>query len=683
MMNKIRSSAILLAVLSISSAASAQWTNVASNILGPLTEYGSMAFRDGVVWAGVSDLYMSKDSGQTWTALHLNPAGHINDIEFFDRSIGMVATNAGAFLTTDEGATWTSVGDPLKNYVAAGFGPNKQDLFLTASFPSVVSTSTDGGSSWTTYNFGNFGVMTRLLKNGWLASLTLHTGLGGKISISTDFGQTWQPRVAHTKFDCYNVVGDLCDENRLYVVNEEVYVQTDGFAQLYTSTDVGGSWSEGAKHVVRYFNGSIEASPNALYMGTCANGVQRSTDRGLTWSSIAGPSAPPDTRDLVAIDDNIILGADVSGSIWRTMNSGGTLVVGSEAPLAFQNPFANAVPTTSCGVIDTVLYAVVTSCGAATASLSDVSIEGSSHFSLLGSPQIGQDFTNSEPIRVGYSAIGSGADSSYLRVKYKIGSRIRDTTILLTAHGFAPRAASTFSVGTIHAKPTDHVDVRVAASVARSISLSSVNVKSITYHLSYSSDVIDMAASMATSLVTSRTGWTIGNAIVSHNTLVVTENNVTNEKLGDSVYLGSARFTALSSAMNYTTVYLDQLDIRVDTGVIHLCVGGESDYLANVSVGSSSVTSSPSLVTNVSIYPNPAGAHRSATLELNIARAEELNLQLFDLLGREVLPATVVSVVRGRNKIAVNLGVTAGTYYMRINTRGSTAWAVTKKLIVQ
>ncbi|HEY3874252.1 MAG TPA: T9SS type A sorting domain-containing protein, partial [Candidatus Kapabacteria bacterium] len=59
---------------------------------------------------------------------------------------------------------------------------------------------------------------------------------------------------------------------------------------------------------------------------TSGIGVSRSTDGGITWKNIGGPLESFDTRTIAAADNNIVLVLDTGGSVWRTLNSGGSPV---------------------------------------------------------------------------------------------------------------------------------------------------------------------------------------------------------------------------------------------------------------------------------------------------------------------------------------------------------------------
>ena len=107
------------------------------------------------------------------------------------------------------------------------------------------------------------------------------------------------------------------------MINEEATTISDNIGAIYISTDGGNNFTLTQNSPTKFFSGSIARTTKALFIQTVTNGISRSTDRGLSWSSIGGPNAPYDTRLLCAINSNIVLAADDKGTIWRTLNSGG------------------------------------------------------------------------------------------------------------------------------------------------------------------------------------------------------------------------------------------------------------------------------------------------------------------------------------------------------------------------
>jgi hypothetical protein len=71
------------------------------------------------------------------------------------------------------------------------------------------------------------------------------------------------------------------------------------------------------------------------------------------------------------------------------------------------------------------------------------------------------------------------------------------------------------------------------------------------------------------------------------------------------------------------------------------------------------------------MYPNPLSGN---TLYLTSSANAAMSVQIFDLLGKEVLKATVVN-----NAVNVS-GLNAGVYMVKVTEEGKTA---TRKLVIQ
>src|SRR4051812_1220289 len=96
--------------------AHSQWTNVAPKLFAPEQQYiGAIRFHGGVIWAGTTTLQYSNDTGKTWNAVPTFPAvpipwGGVSDIAIYDPLhvlVSFIGANAGLYLTTDGGQTWS------------------------------------------------------------------------------------------------------------------------------------------------------------------------------------------------------------------------------------------------------------------------------------------------------------------------------------------------------------------------------------------------------------------------------------------------------------------------------------------------------------------------------------------------------------------------------------------------
>src|SRR5256885_13924087 len=83
----------------------AQLKNVAPNVL-PVSDYGALCYKDGVLWAGGDALVLSSDLGITWRSVPSFPGRAVKDISFADKLHGVIGTEGALYLTEDGGASW-------------------------------------------------------------------------------------------------------------------------------------------------------------------------------------------------------------------------------------------------------------------------------------------------------------------------------------------------------------------------------------------------------------------------------------------------------------------------------------------------------------------------------------------------------------------------------------------------
>jgi photosystem II stability/assembly factor-like uncharacterized protein len=324
-------SVFILTILLASGSTSAQWKIIAPNLFTPSGGVGAhsgLSFRDGLLWLVNSDVYMSTDSGMSWTkpCPKVPWSGTPYDIQFFDRQVGIVTSYLGAWITRDQGATWKNItSNPI---YSATFG-NSSQVFALGAEGGSTQVTTNGGTTWNLSQRTGFWTSIVYLKNGNFLSLFGSGNGPGSTCVSTDLGIGWTPGTNGIHSDSWGIAVDSCDQNLVYVVSENWVFQTDNTSQIYRSTDQGNSWTVPISRSIPFLCGSLSLSPGAAYCQTLNDGVYRSTDHGLNWKTIGGPTNDWDTRLIVAINDNIILAADQNGNIWRTTNSGGNAVSGS------------------------------------------------------------------------------------------------------------------------------------------------------------------------------------------------------------------------------------------------------------------------------------------------------------------------------------------------------------------
>ena len=314
----------------------AQWNLVAPNLLGKQDfEMGAIIYKSGIVWAGSHDVWMSLDSGITWSkrspVIYAND--YIDDINFFDFMIGIVCTHNGSvYRTLDQGLSWTEI-HRSASALSATFLSTPDYILIATGAGGAVDVTQDGGLTWTGAPLANLVPCVRPLIGGGAYALAGNAARGiGSLSLfkTTDYGKTWLPQPGTVDFDTWSFDVNPCEPDMIYVVNEGCNNSLiDKQSEILVSSNAGASWVTTDSHPISpgpsnyYYCGSLRLRGKTLFAQTINNGVARSTDKGLTWKIIGGPSATFDTRLVTAINGNIVLAVDNNGSIYKTINSGG------------------------------------------------------------------------------------------------------------------------------------------------------------------------------------------------------------------------------------------------------------------------------------------------------------------------------------------------------------------------
>ncbi len=325
----------------------AQWTEVATNLVDPEQQHvGSIRFHGGCAWAGTYSLFSSNDSGLTWKqSVAFQDISGVTDIAIFDSLHILVSTlSDGLFITVNAGQSWTNVqpggGFNQDNFYQVAYNGSSLVMHALDFNQGILYTSLDGGTTWNGTSVTNSNSTGSLCfaigadKTIYVFSISDfgHGNLQGWIDGSTDLGRTWNAlngdrAVLPSHGDCFTISADSCDNQRLYLVNENVGAQSGGRNSRIDMTDnAGTSWQNVSTVAGDFYSGSLSSTPNVLYVGTVQGsqaGVIRSTDSGTTWNNISGPTEFYDTRSIAAVNDNIVLVLDDGGNVWRTLNSGG------------------------------------------------------------------------------------------------------------------------------------------------------------------------------------------------------------------------------------------------------------------------------------------------------------------------------------------------------------------------
>jgi len=347
--------------------ASAQWVKISSENLGKNIGFGVVSYQYGMLSLGWGTmLHISMDNGLTWSKIKVdthNKVRNISDIDFCNKSNGLICTDSGFFITSDGGNSWEIQHNPILQRQNKRFNLHSNDtslryfsgIFLNLPENYCIHEPNDGGITLSFNNdsirdfeidslFGNDIIINRrthgiyfIGSNNDLSSLISHAYM-------MDYEGNWDALSGKTDFDCYSLACDPCNEKLIAVVNEETYTTTDGIACIYVSTDGGTTYKkQNQTRNLEYYCGSINIVAGVIFAQTTKDGVLRSTDYGESWISIGGPNGLNDSRLICAVTPDLIYAADDTGVVWMTTNSGG-FPTGAQYTL-FETPYQLSTDT--------------------------------------------------------------------------------------------------------------------------------------------------------------------------------------------------------------------------------------------------------------------------------------------------------------------------------------------------
>lgn len=205
----------------------------------------------------------------------------------------------GVYKSIDAGATWKRVGqleEPLRVRVDP---KNPNHLFAVDGVRGGTQgfwISQDGGNNWTKpdeykalmpsvftiddlYDIAvdpaDFGHALITFHSPWA---TATAGQNSGVLETTDGGTTWIPHQPQPTWGAGNNVWFLSNSSTWLVGT-----QADGF---WRTADAGKTWKQVSKTQMTHGGGQLYKSKTGALYSACVAGIQRSTDDGVTWTTV-------------------------------------------------------------------------------------------------------------------------------------------------------------------------------------------------------------------------------------------------------------------------------------------------------------------------------------------------------------------------------------------------------------
>jgi photosystem II stability/assembly factor-like uncharacterized protein len=269
--------------------------------------------------------HRTQDGGATWVSMGPFPGlqgspgapSTMTDLQFLDESHGWACSERLLVSTSDGGATWTKRQESLPREVGGGlvswmYSP----LFKAMSFISPttgwlvtsgkLSMTTDGGETWTPVNTGGASVEAVKFidsQTGWMTA-------GRQIYRTSDQGKTWQvvAQLDHSDVQVHGIFA--VNDTRAWVLG------SGGHGKFMFGTSDGNAWEErltgagvGRVQFVDAANGWVAGGQ-----------IRRSSDGGATWTVQRTPQY--DFHGLAFVDASVGWVVGSRGVVLKTETGG-------------------------------------------------------------------------------------------------------------------------------------------------------------------------------------------------------------------------------------------------------------------------------------------------------------------------------------------------------------------------
>jgi hypothetical protein len=283
-------------------------------------DWKSMAISSGgLIQIAVSgnDSYITYDAWVT-SAISFNQGDNFNDCDISSTGqyISMCGSNRTLIISNDFGVTWRS--EPIRNWVSVKMSSTGK-IQIAAIGDGNIYISTDFGITFVIKDITRGWRHLALSSDGTKQAAVVN---GGNIYESNNTGDTWDIRhlVYSNPFKALQILAiGLSDTGQ--------YISYAGFGNyIYTSNNYGKSFTK--KHYIKYYldmliasNGLKQVALGGSLAGTPAatqNGVETSSDGGLTWTTT--PAAPQEqwSRGAITPDGNVVTIVGINVDIYSS-----------------------------------------------------------------------------------------------------------------------------------------------------------------------------------------------------------------------------------------------------------------------------------------------------------------------------------------------------------------------------
>ena len=297
-----------------------------------------------LVMYSTNRMYISTDSGDTFTDITAPNGGLFNNIAILENGNIIIPMRSGAvFITEDEGVNWTMITENVENGSPFTIDFIDNQNGWVASTSGDVWRTSDGGLHWTQIHTDDdtetyFHMLFSDINTGY-RSVT-----SNKLYKTLDGGVTWNVHYEGLSFF-----------NDFLILNDTTLFSFIGIIKSI-SRDGGATWDQYERDVSPLYQAVSAMNENELWRCGLNKSIQYSADQGETWTDQTN-TFKTNLYDIAFLDANVGAAVGDTGMLLYTTDAGSTWdviptgTVKSISGVAFTKDGALLVTGSSLGIV--------------------------------------------------------------------------------------------------------------------------------------------------------------------------------------------------------------------------------------------------------------------------------------------------------------------------------------------
>jgi photosystem II stability/assembly factor-like uncharacterized protein len=261
--------------LSVTSNFGNSWTQVTNGTSGNVPAQAILIHNDTIMTEG-NGVFRSTDNGKTWTQLGQDVITCcILTMAWSGQTIVLCTYNYGPlFISNDNGLTWNASGNSIPDYSINGAAILGSNIYAATGSHGVY-ISTDNGQTYTASNNG----LSNLSVNSLVTNENnIYAGTNGGLFVSANEGKTWS-NINNS------MLNNMCISQ---IVISGPTILVGGYNGLVYSKDNGATWTQAITGLADQRITSMAVNGSTFFAGTYS-GIYMSVNSGQTWNAIGLP----------------------------------------------------------------------------------------------------------------------------------------------------------------------------------------------------------------------------------------------------------------------------------------------------------------------------------------------------------------------------------------------------------